>query len=82
MWRHCLRTKKVVLQACRRQEKCFKCVIIHKSSVVVDVIRRHTCMLSVNCGRSQSIRFMLSAFTKTIFFILFVIEVQIKHCEK
>ena len=81
MWRHCLRTKKVALQACRRQEKYFKCVIIHKSSVVVEVIRRHTRMLSANFGRSQSISLMLSAFTKTIFVILFVIEVQIKHCE-
>ena len=30
MWRHCLRPKKVALSTFRRQEKCFKCVIIHE----------------------------------------------------
>ena len=30
MWRHCLRQKKVDLRTFRRQEKCFKCVIIHE----------------------------------------------------
>ena len=56
-------------------------VNLYVSSVVVAVIRGHTRMLSANVGRSQSIRRMLSAFTKKNVFILFVIEGQIKHCE-
>ena len=55
---------------------------IHIDSVVVAVIRGHTRMLSVNFGRSQGIRRMLSAFNKTYnYFVGHDIVGQIKHCK-
>ena len=38
MWRHCLRPKKVALRTFRRQEECFKCVIIHERSTNVCIL--------------------------------------------